>query len=997
MSRTRTQSGHGQQDASLVGKIIKGQYRIIDRVGKGGMAWIYRAQHLTLREFIAIKILFPHLIEEPELCQRFLEEAQIQFKLKHPNIVAVTDVITEGPLVGIVLEWINGHDLKIGLRRNKKPLTAVQTYALMNPILEAICYAHEKGIVHRDIKPANILFKHDGARVLPKVADFGIAKLLNEADSHTATGSMMGTLEYMSPEQIRDSKAVDQRSDIYSLGVMMYRIASGKLPFRDKNSLNLMRLHEQAIPDLPSRWNQEISPELDELLLRCLEKEPDKRFQTCGELNDALAQLPEIQEVSDVDSEFPSFLTIQKDEKVPTFDDEGSSHFSQHSLTPGVKMVSFSPDGMPTGSFMGSRGNVMGGTTGSSEFFGTGGPGLSAAPTGPGSSHTLEYRLDELDGGGVLSYGSSDSHTLDLRKGGSSPPTGVPVRPGEAGDSQTTDTRKGSSVALPALITMVVVLIGALGFVIKFRSDPKRSMAANELVQADAGPPPARRLSAEELQQRKLLAQLNSLVKAGNEAMTKKDFATAAKKWRQAMAHKGFKKSQYYPRLYHTVGTAYAKRNYLSTSIKFYSRYVEAKPSSKEGTAEYKLYQKASKILKRQLPTMRSRLKKRVSKANTILASLQKSLKRKNLRSAFKIYERLQKTVRSVPEIYQKVARGFSELIPGLSLEVYEEIITEMEPSPELAATLRKEKEELKKKIEKREQEIIALFERATNLAKSRKYKKLRRLLKKNHKKYIGYELFHKKMDGLLGLLAAYDYRIASKLLKYYMGMHKRFGRKGFWLWLTKRKAEIPTYENLQGKDKFLRKLIALASGFKGIRAALERRKVNLAKSRFYRLPKNWVMLGYNSKWKVHRKLSKGYGFGRWNHLLMGLFERQTLHDKQLRSARLGKAREGYSSLEQKLPGTSPPLRVLVGKKAVKGWSVYLKRLQGRCRSGQNELLKANRLYRRKKWKESQKGYERYIKKFPRSHRLKWVKKRIHACQCHRNLPWVLCKKKKKK
>lgn len=275
---------------SLIGQVLQGNYLIEKAVGKGGMAWVYRARHTKLQEMMAVKVLLPHIAEEVGVRKRFLDEARIQFRLKHPNIVQVTDVIEENEVIGIVMEWIEGEDLKELLKRVRSPMPIKDIWRLMAPVLDAMGYAHSRGLIHRDLKPANIMLHAPGGDIIvPKVTDFGIAKLIDEAEeSHTRTGVAMGTIKYMAPEQILDSKHVDARADIYSLGVILYFMATARLPFKGDSQLVIyQQLNEPAPP--PSSHYEGISPAFEKVLLRCLERDREKRFQSCAELSHGLS------------------------------------------------------------------------------------------------------------------------------------------------------------------------------------------------------------------------------------------------------------------------------------------------------------------------------------------------------------------------------------------------------------------------------------------------------------------------------------------------------------------------------------------------------------------------------------------------------------------------------------------------------------------------------------------------------------------------------------
>ncbi|TNE44693.1 MAG: serine/threonine protein kinase [Deltaproteobacteria bacterium] len=275
---------------SLEGQVLQQNYRIEKLVGKGGMAWVYQALHLKLKERLAVKVLQPDLVEDHEIRERFLSEGRVQFRMRHPHILEVTDLIEEGPWIGIVMEWVEGENLKQLLKRQTAPLSRRDLWRVMAPVLNAVGFAHEEGLVHRDIKPANILLKQkSNGEMVPKIADFGIAKIMADVERDlTSTGMTMGTLKYMAPEQIRDSKSVDHRADLYSLGVTMYMMSTLQPPFRGQQDYIIyQQLHED--PPLPSSWNPELSPAFDAVVMRCLAKEPEDRFDSCHACMQALS------------------------------------------------------------------------------------------------------------------------------------------------------------------------------------------------------------------------------------------------------------------------------------------------------------------------------------------------------------------------------------------------------------------------------------------------------------------------------------------------------------------------------------------------------------------------------------------------------------------------------------------------------------------------------------------------------------------------------------
>lgn len=275
--------------SQLEGKKLAGRYEVEARIGSGGMAWLYRARDLESGQLVAVKILYEHMANQEKVRQRFEREAEIQSKIDHPHVVRVLRMLEEDCLIGLVMEWMAGGDLQAYLEKRPGPLPAEQIHTIFREILLGVQAAHRYDIVHRDLKPPNILLDRPVWPCKARVTDFGIAKVL-EASSMTHTGSTMGTPLYIAPEQMLDSKTADQRADIYSLGVLLYRMSSGQLPFSDVASLLFKLMHEPP-PPLPH-----LSPPIHAVLMRCLEKNPDLRWPNCQALldafEDALAKAP---------------------------------------------------------------------------------------------------------------------------------------------------------------------------------------------------------------------------------------------------------------------------------------------------------------------------------------------------------------------------------------------------------------------------------------------------------------------------------------------------------------------------------------------------------------------------------------------------------------------------------------------------------------------------------------------------------------------------------
>jgi serine/threonine protein kinase len=267
-------------------------YRLEDEIARGGMGIVYRGVHTVFDQVVAIKAIFPELTLNPELRERFMNEAKIQYKLQHPNIVQLREFLIEQGKFYIVMEYIEGETLGQSLRHLGRPMAECEAIPIFCQALEGLGFAHSHGVIHRDIKPSNIMLTREG---VAKLTDFGIARALGGAKL-TRTGTALGTPAYMSPEQIEGTK-LDQRTDIYSMGIMLYEMLTGRLPFeraKDSDSdFPVLAAHISQPPLPPSSWVPEISPIFEGAILQALAKKPEDRFASCEEFSAALA-LPEL-------------------------------------------------------------------------------------------------------------------------------------------------------------------------------------------------------------------------------------------------------------------------------------------------------------------------------------------------------------------------------------------------------------------------------------------------------------------------------------------------------------------------------------------------------------------------------------------------------------------------------------------------------------------------------------------------------------------------------
>jgi serine/threonine-protein kinase len=262
--------------------VLAHRYEMLETIGAGGMAVVMKAHDTLLDRLVAIKLLRDQYAANQEFLDRFKREARAAARLSHPNIVLIYDVGQEGDKQFIVMEYVQGQNLKDCLRR-QGPLPPRTVAEIGRQIAGALAHAHQRGIIHRDIKPHNILMTPEGQ---VKVTDFGIARAA-AASSLTETGVVLGSVHYFSPEQARGA-AVDSRSDIYALGVVLYELLTGRLPFEGDSPIAIALRHLDSDAPRPSEVRPDVPPELERIVMKAMARDPAERFQTAGELKLAL-------------------------------------------------------------------------------------------------------------------------------------------------------------------------------------------------------------------------------------------------------------------------------------------------------------------------------------------------------------------------------------------------------------------------------------------------------------------------------------------------------------------------------------------------------------------------------------------------------------------------------------------------------------------------------------------------------------------------------------
>ena len=276
-----------QRFEKYVGQVFDGRYRIQKIIGIGGMAVVFEAEDFVMKRTVALKLLKDEINNDVQSVRRFINESRAVAMLNHPNIVAIYDVTVKDDLKYIVMENIRGITLNSYMNR-KGVLNVKEALSFTEQILMALEHAHSKGIIHRDIKPQNIMLLRNGTI---KVADFGIAKLpdVNETQEEQ-NKKAIGTVYYISPEQA-SGKPIDARSDLYSLGVMLYEMVTGRLPFRSEQLLNVAKMQVNEKPVPPSKRNAAVPKGVEQLILCAMEKDPAKRFQSAKEMLRVVTQL----------------------------------------------------------------------------------------------------------------------------------------------------------------------------------------------------------------------------------------------------------------------------------------------------------------------------------------------------------------------------------------------------------------------------------------------------------------------------------------------------------------------------------------------------------------------------------------------------------------------------------------------------------------------------------------------------------------------------------
>jgi serine/threonine protein kinase len=269
------------------GTVFAERYEIIEELGKGGMGRVYKVFDKKIKEVVALKLIRPEISADENTIERFNNELRLARKISHRHVCRMYDLGEEGPSHFITMEYVPGEDLKRFIKRSGQ-LTVGKAVSIAAQVCEGLAEAHHLGIIHRDLKPQNIMIDENGNT---RIMDFGIARFL-EGEGMTTQGVMIGTPDYMAPEQV-ELEGVDQRSDIYALGIMLFEMVAGRVPFEGKTPLSVAMKHKNQPPPDPRDFNAQVTDDLSRVILGCLEKEKSQRYQS---VEDLLADLRNIEE-----------------------------------------------------------------------------------------------------------------------------------------------------------------------------------------------------------------------------------------------------------------------------------------------------------------------------------------------------------------------------------------------------------------------------------------------------------------------------------------------------------------------------------------------------------------------------------------------------------------------------------------------------------------------------------------------------------------------------
>ena len=284
----RKPAGNANKTRPLRYGEIFGDYMVTGFAGKGATSLVYQARPIDSFNQVAIKVLHPHLLADPTKRRKFYREARIMMRMRHRNVVRFREIIEGDGVLAYVMEYIDGVTLEEWMKTDAQHVEESVLARLFVDILRGLSHAHKHGVVHRDLKPANILIAEENGRYQAKIIDFGLARFLDQPLTKDEKSKIAGTAAYISPEEVRDPDTVCESSDIYSIGVMLYEAATGARPFDDDNPRDMLDAHVERNPQRPRDKNPGLTPQFEDVIMRTLDKHPERRYDSAPEMIRAL-------------------------------------------------------------------------------------------------------------------------------------------------------------------------------------------------------------------------------------------------------------------------------------------------------------------------------------------------------------------------------------------------------------------------------------------------------------------------------------------------------------------------------------------------------------------------------------------------------------------------------------------------------------------------------------------------------------------------------------
>jgi len=394
--------------STWIGKSLSGRYQIEELLGQGGMSSVYKATDPNLKRVVAVKMIHPHLSNDPDFVKRFEEEATAVAQLRHPGIIQVYDFNSDDDTYYMVLEFVPGETIQDHLKRlnaDDRRLSVTKALEYIADICDAVDYAHQRGMIHRDIKPANLMLNVMGQAIL---MDFGIAKIVG-GQRHTATGAVVGTAMYMAPEQITGENP-DRRADIYSLGITLFEMLSGRPPFEADSAMTLMMMHvNDPVPDLRN-LNPDVPDALIPVINKALTKDPNDRYQSAAQMAAALRNaLEQIKTGVSTAAPLATLGATTIEEQDVTSTSPGATVVEESTIPPVVPGATYvEPVSIPATSSEETQVEAAppppppnAGRTGEGSAS-TGGPATGSVPTPAAKSKILGLSIPVLVGGGIV-------------------------------------------------------------------------------------------------------------------------------------------------------------------------------------------------------------------------------------------------------------------------------------------------------------------------------------------------------------------------------------------------------------------------------------------------------------------------------------------------------------------------------------------------------------------------------------------------------------------